>query len=281
MKTRLFLVAALLVVFQTSQANIFPFGLFGSGGGGKQLTTPQVEQVKSIVRQYWIDHPESLIEAIKSLQKYQIVEHKKEIQNTITQNAAALFSSPASPVIGNPKGDIIIVEFMAYPCKHCQDMGPIIEKSIKADPNLAVVIKELPIFGAESEYAAKAALASQKQGKFLEFHRSLLSQAGPLNKAKIIKIALSVGLNIKKLKADMQDKMIEQQIKGTIHLAQQLAIAGTPAFIVSDRQGIQSTYIPGAISLEDLQKTIVRLRQQGNKSQQGDKSQQGGIVVGG
>src|SRR5689334_12549783 len=79
------------------------------------------------------------------------------------ESVNALFHQNSDPVAGNPKGKVTVVEFFDYQCSHCMTMAPVIEAIIKNNPNVRVVFKDFPIRGPVSEFAAKAALAANKQ----------------------------------------------------------------------------------------------------------------------
>lgn len=219
--------------------------------------TPQQQQaIKNIVKQYLISNPEILVEASKALQAKQLQKAQKDAMTAIQANKQQLFNNPASPTAGNPNGNTVVVEFFDYQCGHCKRMGTVIESAIKQDKNLKVIFKELPIFGKNSQFAAKAALASVKQGKYYQFHDALLAASNPLSNAKVLSIAKKVGLNVNQLKKDMDSKAVNQQIRDNFTLARNLKLMGTPAFVVANKQLTQFRFIPGAVSLQDLQSNI-------------------------
>lgn len=185
--------------------------------------------------------------------------------HAITQHSKELFNAKASPVLGNKSGDVTIVEFLDYRCPHCQTMGIVLDNLIKKDPKLRVIIKELPIFGKESQYAAKAALAAGKQNKFAELHNAFLNSHGSLDADKINELATSVGIQVKKLESDIKNPSLDQQLTNNIKLAQALQIEGTPAFIIRNRAGDKVLLIPGATSQENLESMIGQMRS-GTKS---------------
>ena len=98
-------------------------------------------------------------------------------------NADAIFRSPHDYVAGNPEGDVTMVEFFDYNCGWCKKGLPEVVSLIEQDKNLRVVLKEFPIFGGDSDYAAKAALAAKKQGKYWELHTALLGHEGKVTRS--------------------------------------------------------------------------------------------------
>lgn len=224
------------------------------------FTPDQTQQIQQIVHEYLVKNPQVLVEASQALQQQQMAQMQKTAGKAIADNAKDLFNNPASPVLGNPNGNVTVIEFMDYQCPHCKDMGPVIQSLTQSDSNLRIIIKELPIFGPTSEYAAKAALAAQKQGKYKEFHYALMKDQNPLNKDEVMKIAKEVGLDTNKLAQDIEDPVIAQQLKDNYTLAQKLGLMGTPAFIIGTRPGEKTAFIPGTTSPQNLQQVITQMR---------------------
>ena len=220
----------------------------------------QTKEIQQIIHDYLVKNPQVLIEASQALQQQQMAQMQKTASKAITENARDLFNNSTSPVVGNPNGDVTVVEFMDYQCPHCKEMNPVIDGLIKTDGNLRVVYKELPIFGATSEFAAKAALASIKQGKYQAFHAALMADQNPLSKDEVLKLAREVGLNTDKLSKDAEDTQISQQLKDNNALAQKLGLMGTPAFIVGRRDGSKTAFIPGTTNQQSLQQLITQTR---------------------
>jgi protein-disulfide isomerase len=220
------------------------------------FTPGQVNNIEKIVHDYLVQHPEVLVEASKALQQKMQEKQQKEAVSVISKNAQELFNDPNSPVVGNPNGSVTIVEFFDYQCGHCKEMSKTMQDLLTANKNVKLVLKELPIFGGNSQIAAKAALASVKQGKFYAFHKAMLGASNPLNKDKIFDTAKSVGLNIDQLKKDMESPEVAAQVKANFKLAQTLHLAGTPAFILSNKANDQFKFVPGATSQQNLQQLI-------------------------
>ena len=160
----------------------------------------QVKDIQKVVHNYLVNNPQVLVEASQALQKQSQKKEQQFAQQVIQKNVQQLFKDPASPVVGNQRGTVTLVEFFDYQCGHCKAMNPIIQNIVKKNKNLRVVFKELPIFGSESQFAAKAALASVKQGKDYVFHDALLSENNPLTSKKVFQVAKKVGLNVTELK---------------------------------------------------------------------------------
>lgn len=219
-------------------------------------------KIETVVKEYLLQQPEVIIQAVQNYQQkqYQQAEETiKQTQKTVGTYAAPLFHQTANPVAGNPNGKVTVVEFFDYQCQHCADMAPIVAALIKANPDVRFVFKEFPIRGPASELAAKAALAANKQGKYLDFSHALLIKKEPITQELIDQTAKSVGLNVDQLKKDMNDKSIEQEIKENTTLAQNLKLFGTPAFFVGKTDAKNSdsiNYVPGQLDQAQLQALI-------------------------
>src|SRR5690606_957408 len=145
-----------------------------------------------------------------------------------------------------------------YRCPYCKRALPALEALLVRDPQVRVIFKELPILGPESVYAARAALAAHRQGRYVEFHRRLMA-APAVNEATVKAIAGQLKLDFARLQADMRHPEVEQAIQRTFRLAEALEINGTPAFVVGSR------IIPGAVDGETLIAYVAQERQQAAK----------------
>ena len=173
-----------------------------------QFTADQVTQLHQIIRDYLVSNPNVLVQASQALQAQQEQKMQSVAIAAIQNNKTELFDDSNSPTLGSKTAAATLVEFYDYQCGHCKQMAPIIEKLIGSDKNLHVIFKELPIFGENSKFAAEAALASEKQGKFYVFHNLLLSSNSALTKEKVMQLAKHAGLNIAKLKLEMPSPAI-------------------------------------------------------------------------
>lgn len=228
----------------------------------KTVAAPASTDPKAVIdqeiRAYLLAHPEILIEMSQLLQSKQQQQMMVKASQAINDNAKALAHDPQSPVAGNLNGNVTVVEFFDYQCPHCKAMVSAVDGILLANKNVRVVYKEMPIFGAESEFAAKAALAASKQGKYQAFHRALMKTEGRLSDQQILDLAKSVGLDVNKLQAVMNTPEIAKELQDTGLLAQKLGLQGTPAFIVLTENGakVTSRFIPGQTTQPALQQAI-------------------------
>jgi protein-disulfide isomerase len=146
----------------------------------------------------------------------------------------ALQNDHDSPVLGDPNGDVTIVEFFDYACSYCKAVEPRLESALRSDAHVKLILKEFPILTPESLIAARASLASRRQHKYQEFHRALMAYHGPWDEEAIFSTARSVRLNIDRLRHDMTAPGIANEIIENFNLARGLRIFQSPAFIVGD-----------------------------------------------
>ena len=212
------------------------------------------EAVRKIVREYLLEHPEVIEEAIQVLQARRESREQDRVRAALLEHDKALRSHPMSPVSGNPKGDVTLVEFFDYQCGYCKRSLKPVKDLLETDRQLRVVWKEFPILGPVSRFAARAAMASEKQGRYFEFHVAVMGSRGKLTEDRVMAIAGSVGLDIQRLRRDMEDRAIENYLDETIRLARVLGIRGTPAFVIGD------TLVPGVVGDARLKELIAKAR---------------------
>ena len=152
----------------------------------------------------------------------------------VAAHHAALLAQPANQVLGNPHGDVTIVEYFDYACPFCKAAEPRIEALLRADKGVRLEVKEFPVLGPESIVASRAALAAARQNKYPAFHQALLSHKGGLDEGVIYGVAQDVGLDVARLKKDMADPAITAAIQANLKLANDVHVHGTPTFIVDD-----------------------------------------------
>jgi protein-disulfide isomerase len=230
---------------------------FGSTASAAEFNDGQRREIETIVKDYLLANPEILQEAAQALERRQKQAEDEQRKDGLVKNADQLFRDKSDHVAGNPKGNVTMVEFFDYNCPWCKKSFPDVMALVGADKELKVVLKEFPILGADSEYAAKAAIASGKQGKYLELHRAMYEHEGRVTTEAVDKIAAGVGLNMEQLKRNMDDPETAKIIARNRELAQALAINGTPAFIIDDK------LFPGYLPKDELASAIKDVRAKG------------------
>lgn len=198
-------------------------------------------RVGRIVREYVLSHPELIPEAIEKLQQ-------REASKAVTANRGRIEEPYGNAWIGNPRGDVTLVEYYDYNCGYCRASLPTIEKLVAADKNLRVVFKELPVLADSSRTAARASLAAAAQGKFKAFHDTLYA-AGPVSDATIAQAARAAGIDLTRIPADADTVLRENMT-----VAAKLGVTGTPAWVVGDQ------LLSGALPLDRLQEAVAKAR---------------------
>ncbi len=219
-----------------------------------QIAGKDKTEIEAIVRQYILDNPEIIAEAIERLQARERLAREEAQNNALKLSAAQIYDNPLTPEHGNPKGDAVVVEFFDYQCGFCKRVFPTFMKVMKSDKNLRVIWKELPILGPVSRFAARAAMASAKQGKYFDYHVALMSLRGHLTEKRVMETANKIGLDVKRLVKDMAAPQIERYLDETLQLAEALGITGTPAFLIGNR------LVPGAIGEDQMRRMIAESR---------------------
>jgi protein-disulfide isomerase len=225
------------------------------------FSAEQKKAIEAVIKDYLVNNPEVLMEAQQALEAKMEKIQAEKLAKVIAEQAKEIFRDPASAVAGNDKGDIPVVEFFDYNCGYCKRSFADMLKLVEADKNIRLVFKELPILSKGSEEAAKVALAARLQGKYWEVHRGIFESKAPANEANALKVAEKLGLDMARLKKDMDGPEVKAELNKTKELAARMGINGTPHFLVGDRS------IPGAPEnlLEQIKKNAAELRKDGCK----------------
>ncbi len=242
--------AVLLALVFAAALNLVP----GAQAQDQAFTPSQEDALRQLIRSYLLENPEVLVEALESYREQQERLAERRKQDAVAANRSALEKDPATPVLGNPDGDVVVVEFFDYRCPYCKRGKDTLFEVVEADGNVRLVMKEFPILGPDSLHAARVALAAGKQDKYREMHVALMEAQGELDEAGVAAIAESIGLDAERLKRDMLSEEIEKALRENYELADALDIGGTPAFVIGD------TLVPGAIDPDSLRALIAKAR---------------------
>ncbi len=239
---------------QTASASTAP-----AVAGASTFTADQKKSIEQIIKDYLVNNPEVLAEAQASYEQKQEASRAEMMKKAMTDLAPQLFRSSTAPVAGNPKGDVTVVEFFDYNCGYCKKALGDMAKLIESDKKVKVLLRELPIFGKDSEGAARVAVAAKKQNKYWEVHRGLLERRGKADEAAGLEIAQAAGLNMDQLRKDMTSAEVKKELDEVKSIAEKMGIQGTPHFFVADK------VIPGAPDnlFEVMTKHIADVRKSG------------------
>jgi len=257
MRIRPFLLLALIVVgfgaaggywaMHSSDAEAQTASAKDAGNLEQQLADAGIDArqrgaFEALVRAYILDHPEVLPEAMDKLQA-------REAQARLTPLRGAVETPFPGAVLGNPAGKVTLVEFTDFACTYCRSSVGEIEALIAANPDLRVVVRELPIIAPESEPAARMGLAAAAQGKYAAFHKAMFSGERP-STASIAAAAAAAGMDSAAADAFAQEPGVHQELERNLGFARQLGISGTPAWSVGGQ------LISGAVGREKLQQAV-------------------------
>jgi protein-disulfide isomerase len=221
------------------------------------------EEVGEIVKNYFIKHPEAVKQILAEMLKRRsdatsgaAVAAAPLARKAIADHARELFSSPHQAMLGDPQGDVTLVEFFDYNCGFCKRALADTLALIRDEPRLKIVLKEFPILGRGSTEAARVAIAARMQdpAKYLAFHRALLSAPGPASEQKALGVAMDQGFDLARLEKDMASDEVGQTLAEDMKLASALGFSGTPSYVVGDE------VVTGAVGVAALKDRIRRVR---------------------
>ena len=218
----------------------------------------QRKDIERIIREYLVSNPEVLQEAVAELEKRHTAADAERRKGAVASNRETLLNSKHHVSLGNPKGDVTLIEFFDYNCGFCKRaLGDMLEL-LKGDPNLRIVLKELPVLGPGSVEAAQVAVAVNMQDrggkKYLEFHRKLLGGRGQADKARALAAAKEAGVDMARLEKDLASAEVASALEESTKLAEALGINGTPTYVIGE------SIIPGAIGLANLKQQVQEAR---------------------
>lgn len=215
--------------------------LIGAGGwfGGRIA-------VERVVHDYILEHPEILPQAMEELQRRQNAQQLAGVRSVV--------ETPfPGAVLGNPNGKVTLVEFTDFACGYCRQSLPDVKALIAKNPDLRIVIRELPIISPASPDAAKMGLAAAEQGKYPAFHDAMFA-AGQLDSQTIDAVARKVGLDMDRARKIAASQTVETEIGRNLEMASRLGFSGTPSWVAGDR------IIAGAVGLDQLSDAVQSAR---------------------
>ena len=205
-----------------------------------QEQLPADPDFEARIEQYLMQHPGVLRRALMNMQRWQETQQAEQQRLSLIHAKETFLKDPDLPVMGNPDGALMIVEFFDYHCGYCKRVFDEVIALTRAEPELKVVFLEFPILSDDSRTAALAALAAARQGRYNDIHAAFMTARGRLTPGRITEIAGDIGLDAAQLQTDMKDPALTEHLSRNRLFARQLGVSGTPAFIVADQ------VVPGA-----------------------------------
>ncbi|WP_105384795.1 DsbA family protein [Neorhizobium alkalisoli] len=220
------------------------------------LDEQQKKEMGAFIRQYLIENPEVLIEAQNALEAKQQSKRVEQSMKGIADNRQQIFSSPTDITLGNPKGDVTVVEFFDYNCGYCKRALSDMEDILAKDKNIRFILKEFPILGPDSLAAHRVANAVRLLApeKYAQFHRTLLGSEEHASEATAVAVATSLGLNEAAIRKSMTEKPNDDIVRQAYQLANSIGITGTPTYILGDEA------VFGAVGSETIEEKVANVR---------------------
>jgi protein-disulfide isomerase len=221
----------------------------------QSFSDAQRSEIERIVKDYLLSHPELLQDVMNELDKRQQMAEAEKHRANIKEHNATLFTSPRQVTLGDPKGDVTVVEFFDYNCSYCKRAMSDMLDLLKGDSKLKFVLKEFPVLGDGSMQAAQVAAAVRMQDttggkKYLEFHQKLLGGRGQADLARALAAAKDVGFDVARIEKDMASDEVKATIEENFKLAEALGLNGTPSYVVGN------DVLVGAVGLNTLKEKV-------------------------
>ena len=161
-----------------------------------------------------------------------------------------------APVLGNPKGDVTVVEFFDYQCPYCKKSHPTVKKLVEQDGNIRLVLKDWPVFGGASIFAAQAVLGAAQIGQYEKAMEALMRPSGKLTEEVVEKALTGAGLKMKEIAAavNRHNGKISGLLDRNYNQAVALNFVGTPSFVIG------SHLYPGVLDAKGLKEAIATAR---------------------
>jgi len=224
-----------------------------------QFSPDQRGEIEKIIRDYLLRNPEVLQEVIQEMERRQTQAEAEKSRGAIKQHADALFNSKRQIVLGNPQGDVTMVEFFDYNCGFCRKALADKMELIKNDPRLRLVLKEFPVLGEGSTQAAQVAVSVRLQDKtggkkYLEFHQKMFASRGQIDKARALAVVREIGFDAARAEREMGSEEVRLTLEEGFKLAEALGINGTPTYVLDGQ------VVVGAVGVEKLREAINTVR---------------------
>jgi protein-disulfide isomerase len=220
----------------------------------QSFSADQRSEIERIVKEYLLSHPELLQDVMSELEKRQALADAVKHRAGVKEHSAALFTSPRQVTLGNPQGDVTVVEFFDYNCGYCKRAMSDMLDLLKDDGKVKFVLKEFPVLGEGSVQAAQVAAAVRMQDKtgkkYLEFHQKLLGGRGQADRTRALAAAKDVGLDVARIEKDMASDEVKATLEESFKLADALGLNGTPSYVVG------SDVVVGAVGLKTLKEKV-------------------------
>ena len=229
-------------------------------GPAHALTKEQKAEFETLIKDYLIKNPEVIQEALIELERRQRDAEVAARQKVLKDDGGKLYASKFNAVAGNPQGDVTLIEFFDYNCGYCKRALVDLQKLVKEDPKLKVILKDLPILSPQSRDAAAVALAVKGLAKpedFWTFHTTLMAKTGQIGKPQALEVAATIGIDAAKIEKELARPDIAEAFEESRKIADALGLTGTPSYILAD------DVVVGAVGFQQLKTRIDNVRKCG------------------
>ncbi|MCH2037787.1 MAG: DsbA family protein [Rickettsiales bacterium] len=218
--------------------------------------TMSEELINQKIAEYIRKNPQVIIESLNAWQREQQEAQRRKAIDTIKEKTSELHNNPTSPFVGNPDGDIVVVEFFDYNCGFCKRVLPSIDQLLQEDSNVKIVFKEYPILSENSRLIARYGLAVNQidPSKYFDFHSAMMTASGSQSESSLLKLVETLGIDPEKAKQEANGVEVNRQLIATNELGRSIGVSGTPAFIIGNR------LVPGAVQYDQLKNIIAEER---------------------
>lgn len=216
-------------------------------------------ELNPLIENYLMGDPTILQRLSAALDTKVQAEEREKSRTALAAVGDDLYEAEGQVVLGNPEGDVTLVEMFDYNCGYCRQALPDLAQLLAEDPNLRVILKEFPILSQESIEAARiSVLVAQADVDYWDFHEALFTSRGQVTKDTALEAAEALGLSRVSLELEMNTEKVASVIQNSYEIARALNITGTPTYIIGDE------IIPGAIGVEELRQRIANMRECGS-----------------
>ena len=210
-------------------------------------------EIKALVLEAIRENPTIIEEAVQLLREADEAAQVAAARAVLDDRAAM---EDGAPVMGNPDGDVTVVEFLDYNCGYCKRAIGEVRALMEADPGVRLVVREWPILSEGSVVAARAALAADRQGRYAEMHEALMALPRA-DEETVMQTAERLGLDMARLEADMADPAVDAHFDRSHELTRAFGFSGTPSFVIGDE------LVPGAVPMDTMRAMVEAAREAG------------------
>jgi len=255
----IFIILVILFAYKmTKTPDVVSASVHGSSaevGAEKKDIVDAKDDMQQVIKDYIMNNPEVIVQSLEGLHNKKLAESTKKTSDYLQENKAQIEEAESPPVLGNPKGDIVVVAFYDYNCSFCKKANEYENEIISLDQGVKIVLRPIPILGGTSGYAAKIALAVQKvsSNNFLNVHNELM-QMKEITEENVKAMLAKHNIDYTLVENEVNSYSVKQMIAKNFDLAKDLGIKGTPSYVIN------GNFAPGLIPTDKFKSIIVQLR---------------------